>query len=285
MKLRENLPCRVLLAVGCLSVGLPAHAAEPQLACTLQTEHVRWTIGVDGRSLGWIDLGDQQDYCPPSHPPVATVKKAGKYHAATAAELKDGLLELQFGDSGVQAVLRATAKPRYLLVEVVSLVGDGAGGTGLRRSAADAQGAAGRAVGRLCLGLEPENQGPRVAPAEQPTAGVLLSAVRLRGGQGGPDRLPARQAPRGDAGGRDRGRRAAQVADRRSLGPRTADQPGLVPLQLRRHLRGQGRRLDQAGQAAGHDPDRLPRRQLLPLRRLPAESHRPIPTASTASRP
>ena len=96
------------------------------MACTLQTEHVQWTIGVDGRSLGWIDLGDQQDYCPASHPPVATVKKAGKYHAATAAELKDGLLELQFGDSGVQAVLRATAKPRYLLVEVVSLVGEGA---------------------------------------------------------------------------------------------------------------------------------------------------------------
>ena len=95
MNFRKNLPCRVLLAVGCLSVGLPAGAAEPKLACTLQTEHVRWTIGVDGRSLGWVDLGDQQDYCPASHPPVATVKKAGKYHAATAAELKDGLLELQ----------------------------------------------------------------------------------------------------------------------------------------------------------------------------------------------
>jgi hypothetical protein len=125
MNFRKNLPCRVLLVVGCLSVGLPAGGAEPQLACTLQTEHVQWTIGVNGRSLGWVDLGDQQDYCPPSHPPVATVKKAGKYHAATAAELKDGLLELHFGEAGVQAVLRATAQPRYLLMEVVSLAGEG----------------------------------------------------------------------------------------------------------------------------------------------------------------
>ncbi len=126
MKLRENLPLRTLLVVGCLSVGLPAGGAEPKLACTLQTEHVQWTIGIDGRSLAWVDRGDQQDYCPASHPPVATVKKAGTYHAATAAALKDGLLELQFGDSGVQAVLRFTAKPRYLLVEVVSLAGEGA---------------------------------------------------------------------------------------------------------------------------------------------------------------
>lgn len=126
MKLRENLRLRALLVAGCLVVGLPSHAAEPQLACTLQTEYIKWAVGVDGRSLTWIDLRDQQDYCPASHPPVAMVKKAGRYQGATAAELKDGLLELQFGDSGVQAVLRATAKPRYLLVEVVSLAGEGA---------------------------------------------------------------------------------------------------------------------------------------------------------------
>ena len=285
MKRCENLPFRALLVVGCLLVGLPSDAAEPKLACTLQTEYVKWAISADGRSVGWVDLRDQQDYCPASHPPVATVKKAGLYHAATVAELKDGLLELRFVYAGVQAVLRATAKPHYLLVEVVSLDGRRRGGTGLRRSAADAQGAAGRAAGRLRLGLEPENQRPRVAPAEQPTAGGLLSAVRLRRGPGGPDRLPARQAPRGDAGGRVRGRGVAQVAAGRSLGPRTADQPGLLPVQLRRHVRGQGRGLDQAGQAAGHDADRLSRRQRPSASAIAAPIPRPIPAASTASRP
>ena len=125
MKLRESHPLRTLLVLGCLSLGLPAGGAEPELACTLQTEHVQWMIGADGGSRAWIDLRDQRDYCSPSHPPVATVKKAGGYHAATAAELKDGLLELQFGDTGVHVVLRATAKPHYVLVEVVSLTGDG----------------------------------------------------------------------------------------------------------------------------------------------------------------
>lgn len=126
MTLRGNLSFRVLLVVGGVLVGFPSHAAEPKLACTLQTEHVKWAIGVDGRSLAWIDLRDQKDYCPASHPPLATVKKAGKYHAATAAELREGMLELQFGDAGVRAVLRATAKPRHVLVEVVSLTGEGA---------------------------------------------------------------------------------------------------------------------------------------------------------------
>lgn len=126
MKRRGNLLLQVLLIVAGLEAGLSSHAAEPKVAGTFQTEYVKWAISVDGRSVGWVDLRDQQDYCPPSRPPVATVRKAGKYHAATAAKMEDGLLQLQFGDAGVQVVLRVTAKPAYVLVAVVSLAGDGA---------------------------------------------------------------------------------------------------------------------------------------------------------------
>lgn len=126
MKPCENLTFRVVLVVAGVVAAVPSQAAEPKLACTFQTEHVKWAIDVDGRSVAWTDLRDQQDYCPASHPPVAVVKKAGKYHPATATELKDGLLHVQFGAAGVQAVLRATAKPRHMLVEVVSLAGEGA---------------------------------------------------------------------------------------------------------------------------------------------------------------
>ena len=44
MKFRENLPFRALLVVTGLLTGLPSYAAETKLACTLQTEYVKWAI-------------------------------------------------------------------------------------------------------------------------------------------------------------------------------------------------------------------------------------------------
>lgn len=56
---------------------------------------------------------------------MAQVRQGGKYHGATSAEMKEGLLRVGFGTSGIEAALRLTARPHYLLVEVVSASGEG----------------------------------------------------------------------------------------------------------------------------------------------------------------
>jgi hypothetical protein len=126
MKPHNNLLLRALLIIGYLLVWPPAHSAEPKVACTFQTTSFKWTIGSDGRSLSWTDIRDQKNYCPASKWAVAFVRKAGTYYAVTAAEFKGDLLRLQFGESGLHAILLIAVKPYHLLVEVVSLTGEGA---------------------------------------------------------------------------------------------------------------------------------------------------------------
>lgn len=114
-----------LLTAVCLAWP-PLRAAGPAPACSLQTEHTRWVIEADGRSLEWIDLRNHLDCLSANRPAMASVRKAGRIYPATAAKVHNGLLELEFGDSGLRAKLKTTAKPRYLLVEVAELTGEGA---------------------------------------------------------------------------------------------------------------------------------------------------------------
>ena len=69
-----------------------------------------------------------------------------------------------------------------------------------------------------------------------------------------------------------RGARTSPFAAGRTLGLGRADQSRFLPVQLRRHHRRERGGMDRAGEEPGNHADRLPRRQLVPLRRLPAQS-------------
>lgn len=110
---------------GLLCVIRSSRGAEPAPACTLENQHLKYVVGADGSSLQWIDKRDGANYCPASRPPFALVSKAGQFHRASSVRQTNGLLNVEFGKSGARAVIKATALPQYLLLEVVSLSGDG----------------------------------------------------------------------------------------------------------------------------------------------------------------
>ena len=122
-------------AIACALAGItlaslfPAAAraveqAKPP-ACTLETQYLIYSVGADGRSLRLADKRDGRDYCDPAHPPFARVTKTGKAYPASTVSFADGVLNVQFDDSGVKAVIRPIAKSTYLIFEVVSVTGEG----------------------------------------------------------------------------------------------------------------------------------------------------------------
>ena len=98
-----------LVAAGVSAPTLLA-AERAKAACTLENRYVKYSIGTDGRNLHFADKQDGKDYCAPgAGSAFARVKKDQKYHDASAVAFSDGRLKVEFGDSGVGAVIRATA--------------------------------------------------------------------------------------------------------------------------------------------------------------------------------
>ena len=92
---------------------------------TLENRHVKYVIGPDGANLHLIDKRAGKDYCvrkPGSH--FAQVKKAGSSYDASAVSSADGCLTVEFGRSGVRAVIQAKAGKDYFTLEVLSLTGE-----------------------------------------------------------------------------------------------------------------------------------------------------------------
>jgi len=97
------------------------------MPAVIENDYLRYVIAENGENLHFIDKGTGADYCvrdPAS--PCAFVRKAGKEHPASAASYADGRLALRFGDSGLSAVLKAKSEKHYLVLEVVSVSGEGA---------------------------------------------------------------------------------------------------------------------------------------------------------------
>ena len=99
-------------------------ADGPRGAWSLENQYVRYVVGPDARCLHFLDRQSGHDYCG-GQAAVARVKKGGKLHAATAAEVHDGRLLLKFGDSGVQVVLQGIAHSKHIVLEVAAVVGEG----------------------------------------------------------------------------------------------------------------------------------------------------------------
>ncbi len=112
------------LILGCLgSLLLSAEVvAQPAAAITAQTEYARLGIGADGKGIELVELRTGTNYCRQSAAgPLARVEIEGKSYGATKVAAKGDLVALQFGESGVNAELRITARARYFVIEVVSV--------------------------------------------------------------------------------------------------------------------------------------------------------------------
>jgi len=101
-------------------------AAEAPRAGAIETRYFRCEIGSNGHTLHFLDKQGGKDYAAPGGTSsFAAIRKAGRRYAASAARWSDGRLSLVFGESGIRAVLQATAHERYLVLEVVAVEGDG----------------------------------------------------------------------------------------------------------------------------------------------------------------
>jgi len=120
----------VQVAAGILVAGwlaLSSLAGEPPVpkpatAIVLENDLLRLGIGADGQTVAFVDKRTGKDYCPKEpRQAFAAIRRQGKTHEASACAFADGQITIQFGDSGVTAVLKATAKKRHLVLEVASV--------------------------------------------------------------------------------------------------------------------------------------------------------------------
>jgi len=109
-----------------LSLPRLSAAEGPAGVWSLENEHLKYVIGPDARSLQFLAKQGGRDHCGGGgKAALARVKKAGQYHDASSAHFANSRLSLAFGGSGVQAVLGVTIHPQHLVLEVLSVTGDG----------------------------------------------------------------------------------------------------------------------------------------------------------------
>lgn len=116
----------ICLAVAFLAAGEPrANVADSDIAARFECDSLLYVVGIDGRSLHFIDKRTGADYCDPAKPaPIASVRIGSQEIPATAAASSAGDLQVRFADKA-KATLRITPKGRHFVVEVVFLEGAG----------------------------------------------------------------------------------------------------------------------------------------------------------------
>lgn len=114
-----------LLLLACCLTAQAAVLQSPQPALALTNDYAECIIGTDGRTLRFADRRTGTNYSSPKPgTPFARVRKGGKEFGATAAAYSSGVLTAQFGDAGVTATLRVTARNHYFVFEVTAVNGD-----------------------------------------------------------------------------------------------------------------------------------------------------------------
>ena len=105
----HGLALAVALALG----GKRSHA-EAGPPVMIENLYVKYVIAADGSNSAFIDKQSGTDYCDHQRSgKFASLKKAGKQYAATSATYADGQFQVQFGESGVTAVIGVTIEKRY----------------------------------------------------------------------------------------------------------------------------------------------------------------------------
>jgi len=118
----------VIGVVACLAAtGLVgAEETKAPAGITLENDFVRYDIGADGRNLHFVDKASGIDYCDAKTPrPVAHVIVGNQNVAASSAARQGDRLRVGFGQTGVAAVFKPIVKPRYVILEVESVEGQG----------------------------------------------------------------------------------------------------------------------------------------------------------------
>jgi len=92
---------------------------------TIENDFVRYIIGADGCNLHFVDKSTGTDYChQDSNISFVRVKKADKEYQASSLSFTKGKIIVQFGDSGISAVVRAIVEEHYIVLEVLSISTD-----------------------------------------------------------------------------------------------------------------------------------------------------------------
>ncbi len=113
----NRLALAILLGTG--GSRLHAESARP---IELENEYVKYVIAADGSNSGFVDKKTGTDYCDhKGAAKFASLRKAGKQYGATQATYADGKLQVQFGESGVTAVIRVAIEKRYFTFELLSV--------------------------------------------------------------------------------------------------------------------------------------------------------------------
>jgi len=102
--------------------GAPLPQAMP---AKFENAYAIYAIAADGQNLHLIDKSTGTDCCL-RNPSVTfvQVKKAGRNYPASSVSCAEGRLAVQFGDSGVSAVVAVSAEEHYFVFEVLSVSGD-----------------------------------------------------------------------------------------------------------------------------------------------------------------
>ena len=94
------------------------------MSIELETEYLRYVVGNDGRNLQFIDKRTGTEYCTQEPgTPFAKLRVDGREHEPSSAEIRNGLIELRFGDSQASVALKVEERRHYLVVEVVEIDG------------------------------------------------------------------------------------------------------------------------------------------------------------------
>jgi hypothetical protein len=111
----------ILLALPIFAVTVAAQSPKPVV---LENALFRYTIAADARNMAFVDRTSGTDYLrKDASSPCALIRVLGQTHAATAASLAKGRLTLQFGHTGVKAVLKIETRPSCVVLSVESVSG------------------------------------------------------------------------------------------------------------------------------------------------------------------
>jgi hypothetical protein len=111
------LALAAVLATG----GVRLHA-EGGKAIELENQYLKYVIGADGSNSAFMDKQSGTDYCDHQRSSkFARLRKSGKGFGASQVTYADGKFNVQFGESGVTAVIGVTIEKRYFTFEVLSV--------------------------------------------------------------------------------------------------------------------------------------------------------------------
>lgn len=102
-------------------LGSGAATGEPVV---LENSFVRYEISATGRNQALIDKSDGTNLLTPgSDTPLCTLQRNHVTSESLSLEVREGLWQVGFGESGITVVLRPEIHDRYFTIEVVSVAG------------------------------------------------------------------------------------------------------------------------------------------------------------------